>query len=404
MTRVATLRNRSSGKFLSVQAAPGTKVDAFSKDDGSGRQRWEIRDSGDGDGSVVLVSAESSRRWFVSTPREDLGNYVDLYFEVDSDRQKWFLEDVAGGGKSLRLKGGRAVGFLSYREWDSGVDLWTEVGPEGRQSWDVEAVDVESRGKTLEIDAALKLPGWGASSKRTRMSYDGANSAIRVDYPKSPHASAGGTNWTFKPSKFVALPAREARVSFDVFFPKDFDFEASGASAGKIGCGVRGGSGGSSGGNWSRDGFSFRLCWIGAASYGSDAMAYVYTEVEDPSNFKGTIDQSPEILKNAVLTNGGMNLFRNGPGDALRLEKGKWTSCSVYLELNTPGKRDGAVELSVGSGKRRIEGFRWLVSGSKSRVEEFVFASWFGGSGSDPQWAPKWPCYSLCKNVSVWTG
>jgi hypothetical protein len=402
MNSVVNIVNASSGKFLSVQNSPGTKVDAFAKDDESGRQRWVIRDSGDGDGSVVVISAESSRKWFLSTPKDEVGNWVDLYFEVDSDRQKWFLEDTEGG-KTLRLKGGRSVGFLSYREWDSGVDIWGEVGPEGRQTWKIAEVRAPTReGTLLEIDQALKFPNWGASSKRNRLSYDSSNRSIRVDYPKSPWASSGGTNWTFKPTKFVPLPAREALVSFEIFFPSDFDFEANGASAGKIGCGIRGGSGGSSGGNWSRDGFSFRLCWIGASSYGSDAMAYIYTEVENPSDFRGSIDQDQSILKDAVLTNGGMNIFRNGPGDQLRFVKGKWTPCSVYLKLNAPGKRDGVVELCVGEGKRRIEGFRWLISGSKSKIEEYVFTSWFGGSGSDPQWAPKWPTYSLCKNVSVW--
>jgi hypothetical protein len=405
MSKIVTLTNAASGKFLSVQAAPGTKVDAFAKDDGSGRQRWEICDSGDGDGSVVILSAEASRRWYLSTPKDEVGNYVDLYFEVDSERQKWFLEDAKSGesGKTLRLKGGRVPGFLSFREWDSGADLWGEVGPEGRQTWKVAEVALSPPGKILAIDPALKLLDWNASSKRTRLSYDSKNGAIRVDYPTKPWASAGGTNWTFRPTKFVGLPAKEARVSFDVFFPSNFDFEASGASAGKIGCGARGGNGGASGGNWSRDGFSFRLCWIGMKSYGSDAMAYAYTEVEDPNDFRSTIDQNSEIMKYAIMTNGGMNLFREGPGDALKFVKGTWTPCSVYLKLNTPGKRDGVIELSVGNGTRRVDGFRWLIAGSKSRIEEYVFTSWFGGSGSDPIWAPKWPCYSLTKNVKVWT-
>lgn len=406
MGTVVNIVNVSSGKFLSVQASPGTNVDAFAKDDGSGRQRWIVRDSGDGDGSVFIISAENSRGWYLSSQKDDVGNNVDLYFEVDSSRQKWFVEKAYGtSGSTIRVKGDRAIGFLSFREWDSGVDLWKEVGPEGRQTWKmIEVKEPVREGKILSIDSSLKLPDWGASSKRARLSYDGENAAIRVDYPVKPWASSGGTNWTFRPTKFVGLPAREARVSFDVFFPSDFDFEASGASAGKIGCGIRGGSGDASGGNWSRDGFSFRLCWIGNAPYGSDAMAYVYTEVENPSDFRGTIDQDPSVTKYAVMTNGGMNIFREGPGDDLRFVKGKWSKCSVYLKLNSPGKRDGVVELAVGDGKRRIDGFRWVIKNSQSKIEEFVFTSWFGGSGSDPQWHPKWPCHSLTKNVRVWTG
>ena len=352
---------------------------------------------------------------------------------LESERSGWYLKNVGGGVVSLAagttgatlwevtaLRGGgwsiRATGemsplaYLSVHSdtWNAVVDLYSKVTANGRQTWFVEKVAPTPDppapapdGTLLEIDPALRFPGWNASSKRTRLSYD--RESIRVNYPAHPHASSGGTNWNFNPS-VARLPAREAAVSFDVFFPEDFPFEASGSSAGKIGSGFHVGPGDASGGNWSTSGASFRMMWLGAESWGSNSMAYVYVEVADPSNFRGTIDQKPGVLEKAgtVLTNGGANIWRN-VAEPCKFYRGRWNSCSMYTKLNTPGKYDGAIEMEVNGVKHRIDDFRWILPGSKSSIEKFLFTSWFGGSGSDPAWAPGRACYSLTKNIRVWS-
>ena len=403
-------RGKAVYNFLSVA---GTQVDCWSGDDASGRQRWMFEPATSGRFTIRLLESERSG-WYL----KNVGGGIASLAAGVAGATLWELTALRGGGWSIRATGEQSsLTYLSVHSdtWDAVVDLYSKVTSNGRQTWFVEKVDASPTptptpdpaptptpaGALLKIDQALQLPGWGASSKRTRLSYD--RESIRVNYPAHPHASSGGTNWNFKPS-VARMPAREATVSFDVFFPEDFPFEAQGSSAGKIGSGFHMGPGDASGGNWSTSGASFRMMWLGAESWGSYAMAYVYVEVASPENFRGTIDQKPGVLEKAgtVLTNGGANIWRN-IAEPCKFYKGKWNSCAMYAKLNTPGKYDGVIEMEVNGVKHRIDNFRWVLPGSSSNIEKFLFTSWFGGSGSDPGWAPGRACYSLTKNVRVST-
>lgn len=431
----STIACVANGKYLSVAAPPGTRVDLWDRDDGSGRQRWTLVPTGDADGSVYVQLGEAARsNWRLTLSPDDVAVISTPCAPGKGQKFVW-------DGTSFRLSGSDE--FLSWRQWDNGVDVWGSVGPEGRQSWKLGAAPAEAptapaaappatppvappvaqppvapaappaappvaapklpAGRLMRIDPQLRLPGWGAASKRTRLSFDPSSHAMRIDYPAHPHASAGGTNWRFKP-KGVKLPAREARVTFEVFFPRDFPFEASGSSAGKIGIGFRAGSGDASGGEWSSNGASFRLIWLGAEPWGSYACAYVYCEVKNPDDFRGSIDQRQDVLSTAVLTNGGMNLFRPEKTDTpCRFIKGQWNTCEMRMKLNGPGSHDGAVAMTINGVTQQLNDFRWTLPGSPTRIEEFWVSSWFGGSGSDPSWAPGRPTYSLLRNVRVRT-
>lgn len=410
-TNVRT-RGKAVHTFLSV-AYDGPKIDCWSSDDASGRQRWVFEPASSGKFKIKLVESERSG-WYL----KNVGGGKVTLAEGAMGATLWEAMSLRDGGWSIRATGESSpLSYLSVHSdtWDAAVDLYSKVTSNGRQTWFVEKVaptptptpvpdptpTPSPAGALLKIDQALQLPGWGASSKRTRLAFD--RESIRVNYPAHPHASSGGTNWSFNPT-VARLPAREARVSFDVYFPEDFPFEAQGSSAGKIGSGFHVGPGDASGGNWSNSGASFRMMWLGAESWGSYAMAYVYMEVADPANFRGTIDQKPGVLEGAgtVLTNGGANIFRN-IAEPCKFYKGKWNSCSMYMKLNTPGRYDGAIEMQVNGLKHRIDDFRWVIPGSRSNIEKFLMTSWFGGSGSDPAWAPGRACYSLTKNVRVWS-
>lgn len=397
--KTITLRTlgKSTYTYLSAAAAPKTSIDTFVRDDGSGRQRWVVQVFGED--TVALKLAEPGRDVLLSAAE----SAVVLREQTEGGpgpEQLWRFETLDGAAVALRNVARSA--YLSSHDdnWDNAVDLWGELGPEGRQSWAVALAGSSRPGRLLAIDPALQLPEWGAAPKRTRLSYDAASGGIRINYPASPHASAGGTNWGFRPPGL--FPAREARVSCEVYVPPDFPFEASGSSAGKLGIGIDVGAGPASGGNWSSNGASFRPCWIGAERDGSNAMAYVYCEVSNPDNFREHMDQAPGVLDSAVLTNGGANMFRKVP-NPMRIYKGKWNAIEVYMKLNTPGKMDGVCEMSVNGVQYRVDNFRWVLPGSRSMVEKFWTASWFGGSGSDPSWSPGRPCYTIVRDVVVWT-
>jgi hypothetical protein len=125
-------------KYLLSCTEDGTKVDLYSFDDGSNRQKWEIS-KGDGDWYHIQVhGGTSGGRTLLSTVSD--GTKVDLWNHDDgSGRQRWKISDqgdyyhievYAGVGGYRRL--------LSTVEDGSKVDLYDHDDGSGRQRWIVE--------------------------------------------------------------------------------------------------------------------------------------------------------------------------------------------------------------------------------------------------------------------------
>jgi hypothetical protein len=409
-------RGRETYKLLSC-TANGPTVDSWSHDDASGRQQWVFEPVSAWQFRVRTCDPARAD-WYLS--RSGSGKVALRRGATGST--VWELSGANGGGWSMSATDATdGLRYLSAHSdgWDRGVDLYSKVTSTLRQTWVVTPAGAPvpapaptptptptptpdpapvPAGTLLTIDPALQFPGWGAASKRTRLSYD--DGGVRITFPPRPHASAGGTNWGFSPPGM--FPAKEARASFNVYVQRDFPFEASGSSAGKFGIGIEGGPGAASGGNWSKNGVSFRPMWLGAGPSGSGAMGYVYTEVSNPNDHRASADQQPGVLDTVVMTNGGHNFWRKNT-EQLELRKGQWNECSVYMKLNTPGKYDGVIEMTTNGETKRIDNFRWLLPGSKTKIEKFWVASWFGGSGSDPSWSPGRQCHQTIKDVRVWT-
>ena len=141
-TRRVTLTSlgKSEYVFLSAQAAPSRDVDTFVRDDGSGRQVWELEPRGDG--TVTIALCEPGRDTVVLRARADGAGGVELVnrSEAAPPNAAWVVGGVGDAGATLKNVG--AQSFLSVHGdgWDNGVDLWGEAGPEGRQSWKVSDV------------------------------------------------------------------------------------------------------------------------------------------------------------------------------------------------------------------------------------------------------------------------
>lgn len=123
--------------LLSVNQS-GASADLWREDDASGRQRWVLQKSADGESYNILVQGGvSGNRRFLSTNGD--GTKVDLYHRDDgSGRQRWLLEPVGDqGAHRVRIAGGVKGGrvWLSTTADGSRVDLWRADDNSGRQRW-----------------------------------------------------------------------------------------------------------------------------------------------------------------------------------------------------------------------------------------------------------------------------
>lgn len=192
--------------------------------------------------------------------------------------------------------------------------------------------------------------------------------AIRVIYRKGSFGSRGGFQFKARPKKL--LPADAATLSYEVYFPESFEFRGPGNEGGKLpgmcigttklGC--------ASGGQWSVSEGGVRLMWRNR----QNAVAYVYPMgTSDTDAARG---QGPEYTRNLKIS-GGHNLWRDG---GLTFQKGKWNTVRLYVRLNTPGRADGVIELTVNGVTRRVGDAR-LRNKQEQRLNVIHFSTFFGG-------------------------
>jgi len=141
------------GEQLLSTTRDGRKVDLYSHDDDSGRQRWNIIPiEGDDEHYHIKVSG-GTRDGFegeqlLSTTGD--GRHVDLYREDDgSGRQKWKITPIEGdteGHVHIHISGGTSGGWggeqlLSTTRDGGHVDLYSHDDDSGRQKWKISSVE-----------------------------------------------------------------------------------------------------------------------------------------------------------------------------------------------------------------------------------------------------------------------
>ena len=194
--------------------------------------------------------------------------------------------------------------------------------------------------------------------------------ALKATYPAGGIGGASSDlNLVIAPSQF--FPAREVWFAFRWFVDPNFPWTPSDVkkSAGKI-LGFKIGTGEASGGNYSRTGATYRVVWHHDGGIGP----YMYPQAASASN----LDQSDEV-KAVWKVQMGMHLF---PG-RLWLRRNAWNDVAMYCKLNTPGKKDGVVKLTVNGQSVVLRSFRYLLAGSKAAINGVMLQTFFGGGSSE---------------------
>lgn len=223
---------------------------------------------------------------------------------------------------------------------------------------------------TLQLPLAdLGKPGGGAWNLQGRVNWKTSKldtfqgqPALRVSYAKNSGTSkdpgVGGMLFTAAPK---GLPAREARVAWDVYFDKGWHF----SKGGKIG-GLFVGQGVASGYRHSPDASSHRIMW----QRDGGAISYVYPPT-------GLAQADPKLQASGC----GIAYFKEAfPAGTLKV--GSWNSVVLGVKLNTftDGKpnADGVAYLEVNGKAATKSDVRWARS-PDLLIERFEFNTFFGG-------------------------
>lgn len=235
----------------------------------------------------------------------------------------------------------------------------------------------------LPIDATWNVI-WDSGNKN----YTSDDKVVEVTYLKGKFASAAGAHFRAQPRGF---PYSEISLSYKVFFPANFDFVLGGKLPG-----FWGGEPGSGGGDWNSNGWSARVMFREKG----EAVAYLYM-CTDQGKYNGS--ENCSLVKNqgsgfdtvAHHTNGaGVDLWRK---KGLQFEKGKWNSVTLSATVNSPGKSNGSISLTVNDKTQKFDGVCWSKSAKK--INGFIFASWMGGGSSE--YAPKKTQHASFKDFTI---
>jgi hypothetical protein len=141
---VQVYRGVTGGRKLLSCSGTGDRVDLWTTDDDSNRQKWQFIPLPDGTYNIRVYGGVNNGRVLLSCG--GTGERVDLWTTDDgSGRQRWTLEPLTMGCFRIRVKGGVNSGraLLSCSGDGTRVDLWTTDDNSGRQQWVLVPEDVE---------------------------------------------------------------------------------------------------------------------------------------------------------------------------------------------------------------------------------------------------------------------
>ena len=241
---------------------------------------------------------------------------------------------------------------------------------------------------------------WFDSDTTKYVSSADNGSSVQMLYKAKQRGSDFGHAFRANPLK--KLPADEASISYDIYFPSDFEWGGT-AHGGKLPGFCLGTNQSDSnrvcatGCNWKPDAGSVRLMWRENGA----AVAYVYIPTQTRSTGTAGTDGigiHGSQYKAAVHTTGGCgnDLWRNV--DTVHFKKGSWNSATLHVRLNTPGQKNGGISLTVNGKKREVRDVMFRTS-ADVKITAAYFSTFFGGGDT---YAPPRDVTAKFANFKFW--
>lgn len=225
---------------------------------------------------------------------------------------------------------------------------------------------------SIDTFGVMDRDAYGASNRAFVKDPTGEmETVLRVRYPAgsyNPSASPiGGTGFYATPIDLSK--AKTVALEFQVFFPTGFNF----VKGGKL-PGLYGGGESCSGGRAAKSCFSTRYMFRA----GGAGELYLY--VDQAKQVQGLCLLPPLTICNPSF---GISLARG----SFTFKTGVWNTMTQIINLNTPGKADGSLEvLHEGKSVMKFDQVHWR-SEANIGFSGIDFATFFGGS--DKTWATK---------------
>lgn len=233
-------------------------------------------------------------------------------------------------------------------------------------------------------DAALGASGKGATpvNKAGKLAYEALYKKGKI------HGGGSSLNLDIIPKEF--FPAEQLRFSFKIMYDDNFPWDPPREKVGGKIIGFFIGKGSASGGNYTKTAASFRLTW----SFNGGVGPYLYPQVKNPFSKGGSgkpdipkedLDQSQEVWDVSYVA-AGMHVFfpkkKEDPNAwELKFKKGQWNDVEMFIKLNTPGKKDGLLSLTVNGVTKSLKTVRFRNDNAK--IERVEIATFFGGGTQD---------------------
>ncbi|KAG6907259.1 hypothetical protein DXG01_009679 [Tephrocybe rancida] len=195
------------------------------------------------------------------------------------------------------------------------------------------------------------------------------------NYPKGSYAGATIAGFIFEASGGPGADlsnAKEAKLSYQVQFPKTFDFALAGKLPGLYGGTDPATAKTCAGGHHNDNCWSARLMWRKDGQ--GELYAYLPTANQKLAVCKGKCD-----VKYGASIGTGKWTFTPG----------EWTQLSERVKLNDVGKMNGEIEVYVGGNSViKVEGLM-LRTTEEGRITGAMIHTFFGGSSSPSYASPK---------------
>lgn len=215
----------------------------------------------------------------------------------------------------------------------------------------------------LDFKTQLWGPPENYTGENTKIKNIHGTKALEVLYKAGEYSKAA------KFQHHVSEAKPWGRMCFRLFVPQNFDF----VNGGKIHGYAGGRDGLASGGNYQQfNGFSTRFMW----EKGGLVNAYIY----HPFQKQQWGDKF--VLKGKLI-------------------KSAWNRLCLETKLNTPGKADGWVKVSLNNFRKTYKDFEFRKD-LEIGISTFMFSTFFGGG--DPSYAPKSDQYLYFDDFTFETG
>ena len=237
-------------------------------------------------------------------------------------------------------------------------------------------------------------PPWNIFGVNNPKHISSDGTAVKIAYVPNIAGSISGAGFKASPA---GLPAMGATLGYSVFWPAGTNLNKGGKLPGFLFAGSKTAAS-ATGGNWYPNAGSARIMFQGNSSY----IAYTYMAIKGGATNAFNAQNAAYKIVGAPSGATGHGLWGKKTGSPFKLNLNAWNDVSLTIRMNTVGKSDGVLSMTVNNVTRTLTDVKWRED-SRVLVQSIDFASFYGGNTKD------WACsvgtgssgckYTLYKNL-----